>query len=341
MTQYFRKFLATAALVLCSANFSAFAIIMACGHQVPRGGASLYPTRTIVNPTNGAPGDKAIINASVTLPSGTPRGQANVSIAGKTVGSGQLDVSGDLKFEFEVPQSFGIGSFPVEVRFLPTGQCEGSSGASTLTVSRATPRLDSVEAVEQPAGRVTVSALLKTHLEGARTIEFLIDGKPFGSAPAQRIDFFSSVAKLSGALPSGVMSNSQVTARFAGDALLNPVSVSKTVDLIKNKVASLRIESGVARIGGTSNIRVSLRSADLTNPGPLANETIQALLVSENNSTLKATAVTDKDGFATLTITLPWPPESNSRFYERRGVVLRVDSPNVQLVGGRVNVPYN
>jgi hypothetical protein len=359
MNNTFSKLLTLVSLALCNASVFAQTVggiagqqtnlnpitSMDCAH-VRNPTASLYPTETIVGSVTGSPGVDVEITGHIKFPlPGKPLGQVNVLVAGKTVGSAQTGPG--YTFRYRVPQELGVGTFPVEVRFLPTGNCAGSTGSSTLTIIRGTPRLERVGAVEQPAGRITASAEFSSTVKGQRNIEFLIDGKPFGTASTTSTDY-SSLVNFSGALPAGASPNSQVTARFAGDSLLNPVSVSKTIDFIKNKIASLRVESGRVILGSTSNIRVSLRTAELTgvgSNGPLANETIEAYLIFRASPTqprrtsLKATAVTDANGGATLTIALPWPDMNAATYYSRAYIALKVQNPNVQIVGGEVEVP--
>lgn len=359
MTNTFSKLLTLVSLALCNACVYAQTVggiagqqtnlnpitSMDCAH-VRNPTASLYPTETIVAPMTGSPGVDVEITGHIKFPlPGKPLGQVNVLVAGKTVGSTQTGPG--YTFRYRVPPELGVGTFPVEVRFLPTGNCAGSTGSSTLTIVRGTPRLERIGADEQPAGRVTASAEFSSAVKGPHNIEFLIDGKPFGTASTPPSTYLSLV-KFSGALPAGVSPNSQVTARFAGDSLLNPVSESKTINFIKNKIASLRVESGRLMVGSTSNLRVSLRTAELTgvgSNGPLANETIEAYLVfpgsptQPRKTTLKTTAVTDANGIATLTISLPWPDINSSNFYARRHIALTVANPNVQIVGGALEIP--
>jgi hypothetical protein len=315
---------------------------MDCAH-VRNPTASLYPTVTIVGALKGAVGNEYDIVGHVKFPvPGTPRGQVNISVAGKTVGSTQTGPG--FGFRYRLPQELGVGTFPIEVRFQPTGNCAGSTGSATLTIERNTPRLERVGATEQKDGRLTISADFVSAIKGPHNIEFLVDGKPFGAASTTPT--FSDKLSFSGKLPAGLSPNSQVTARYVGSSLLNPVSESQTIDFIKNKIAALRIEGGAPYVGGTSNIRVSLRTAELTGSnGPLANETIKLYLVfpgsptQPSSSILKTTAVTDANGIANLTIALPWPEGNNSSFYAKRHLALRVSNPNVQIVGGEVKIP--
>ncbi len=199
-----------------------------------------------------------------------------------------------------LPIAFGPGSHTVTATFAGDWLFSGSSATFTLTVTKADTSVTAKKASILRGVPANLSATLTRKTDGGHpageTLIFKIDGTAIGSAATDA----TGTATLSFTADTTLAVGSHaLTAEFAGDSNHN-ASVSGnavlTVSLSKTNISP----SGVtAALGQTVSLKARLRRSS---DGSVMSNEMVAFTVAGNQA---GTAVTDSNGIATLSYTVP------------------------------------
>ena len=269
------------------------------GFNVTAGGGA---TTLTVNAASGSIGQTVNLQATLVRSSdSTPLSGQTIAftVDGVSAGSGTTNGSGVATVAYTIPEAGGIGSFTIGATFAGNPPYNASSGANTLTVSKAATTTSASNAAGAVGQNVNLAATLTRNTDsaplGSRTLAFQVAGTAVGNAPTNA----SGVATLAYVIPEALgIGTKTVRADFGGDA--THLASFGTADLTVSKAATTTTASNASgAVGQSVNLAATLTRN--TDSAPLASRT----LAFQVAGTGVGNAPTNASGVATLAYVIP------------------------------------
>ncbi|MGQ9540153.1 MAG: VPS10 domain-containing protein [Armatimonadota bacterium] len=205
--------------------------------RMPLPSASFVTTRVLVDNISGTLGGS--VNLSATLQrtdtlagiSGKP---LRFAVGGVPVGSAVTGSDGIARLAYTIPESLGTGTRTISATFEGDSTANPSSGAGTLTISRAMPEIVLSDGIARRGQLVNLEAILRRQDNSApisgRTLTFKVAGAAVGSANTDS----SGRASVPYTVPLNASLGSKVLrAEFAGDAVYMGTSKDGALEVRK------------------------------------------------------------------------------------------------------------
>lgn len=212
------------------------------------------------------------------------------TVEGTNAGSAVTDTNGVASAAYPIPDSFGAGTLALDAQFAGDTHHEPSSASASLTVSKASTTLWTVDRT----GTISEDVILRAYdlkrtsdnqLLVGKTVIFKIDGTAVGTGTTDS----GGDAVLIWNITDGAATRS-ITTEFAGDAAYNPSSASSTLTC-ETWSAKLVTFDRTARITDWTELKARLLRSDNT---VLYNKPIDFSV----DGTFVITRRTDAEGYA-------------------------------------------
>ena len=249
----------------------------------------------------GGIGQKVNLAATLTVTAGGAKvaGETvSFLVDGTNVGTGVTNSGGTAIFAYTIPSGTTIGSHALSFSYggSSTTYFNGSSGSSTLTVSKAGTVLSVSNVSGGPGQTVNLKAVLKQTTNGAvlsgETVTFKVGTTTVGTATTDG----TGTATKAYLIPTSASGTETITASYAGDANTNASTGTGTLTIAKPATAIT-----VAAVSGAPGQSVTLSATLKAGSVLLNNKT----LTFKVDSTTVGTAVTNASGVATKTFAIP------------------------------------